>query len=194
MRKTLFSSLIAIFVFFATQPAFAHFHYEAELKTLLQNNKNGELSALKISWTYDPEVSEMMLSDSDDLKSFSDHLIKDLAKLNYFTELKLNGKPLKTTAVKTYHLEKLGKGKKDPTRLKLTITLPLKSPISLKGKNALTLDHTDPSGSAILYYETPNSIHFDKQLEPNCIATIEEIKDFKHGQSPQNVIVVCEVP
>lgn len=192
MKNILLSTLISLFLLFSVQPSFAHFHYEAEVTTTLQLDENNQLSAIKISWIYDPEVSELMLKDNPDLKSLSNGLIKDLAKLDYFTHLKLNDKPLQTEAVKKYTLEKLGK--KDQTRLKLKLTLPLKTPIKLQGKNAFAIDHTDPSGSAILYYENANSIQFDKKLEPDCLTMIEEKKDFEHGESPQIVTIYCDMP
>ena len=168
----------------------AHFHYEAAVTTTLQTS-NTELTALNISWVYDTEVSQMMLSESENLKTFADGLMHDLAELNYFTQLTLNNKPLQTAAPTQYKLEKIGKG--EDTQLKLSFTLPLKKPVSLEGKTRLDIDHTDSSGSAILFYESTNNIRFSKSIAPICIADIKEIPDFKHGESPQEVAVACEI-
>jgi len=192
MKSVLLSSFfISFFLFTSTQSAFAHFHYEAGATTELKTNKDGKLSALDISWVYDPEVTDMMLKDNDDLKEFGEGLIKDLAKLSYFTKLKLNAKVIKTSKVETYKLEKVGKD--EDTRLKLSFTLPLETPVALKGKTTLLIDHTDTSASAIIYYDTATSISFDKTLDPHCIADVKDKKDYEHGETPQLVNVFCEI-
>lgn len=191
--KKIVSSLLVIssFLMITMQSSFAHFHYEAEANTVLQTNKDKNLSALNISWVYDPEVTEMMLKDNDDLKDFGKGLIKDLDKLSYFTKLTLDGKHLKTAKVETYKLEKVGKDQ--DTRLKLSFTLPLVTPVALKGKTTLLIDHTDPSASAVIYYDTATSISFDKTLDPNCIADVKDKKEYEHGETPQLVKVFCEI-
>lgn len=192
MKSAHFSTLfVSFFLFVSTQTAFAHFHYEAAATTVLQTNKDNKLSALKISWVYDPEVTDMMLKDNDNLKEFGEGLIKDLDKLGYFTKLKLDGKALKTTKVETYKLEKVGKD--EDTRLKLSFTLPLETPLTLKGKTTLLIDHTDTSASAIIYYDTAISISFSKTLDPHCIADVKDKKKYEHGETPQLVKIFCEI-
>ena len=190
--KKIVTSLFVIssFLMISMQSGFAHFHYEAAATTELQTNKDNKLYALKQSWVYDSVVTGIMLKDNDDLKSFGKGLITDLDKLGYFTQLKLDGKVLKTTKVETYTLEK--EGKDEDTRLKLTFTLPLKTPVALKGKTTLLIDHTDKSASAIIYYDTATSITFSKALEPHCIADVKDKKDYEHGETPQLVKVFCE--
>jgi len=191
MKKVLSSFFISFFLLLSIQPSFAHFHYEAAATTVLQTNKDNQLSALDISWVYDPEVSDMMLKDNDDLKSFGKGLMNDLNKLGYFTLLKLNNKIIKTSKVETFKLEKIGKDKE--SYLKLSFTLPITSPVELKGKNTLTIDHTDTSASAIIYYDTASSISFSKTLDPHCIANVKDKKDYEHGETPQSVNVFCEI-
>ncbi len=190
MKKILSTLLVSFFLLIPIQVSFAHFHYEAEATTVLKTNKDDKLNALDISWIYDPTVTDMMLKDNDDLKAFGKGLIKDLGKLGYITTLTLDGKPLKTTTVEKYTLEKIGKN--EDTRLKLSFTLPLETPTEIKGKSTLLIDHTDPSASAIIYYETAMSISFDKTLDPHCIADVKNKKDYAHGETPQRVKIFCE--
>lgn len=196
-QKTLVTKLVttlitSLIVLFSLSPAHAHFHYEGAVTTTFKLNNKNLLDALDISWTYDYEASEVMLKDNQDINALGDAVVSDLAKLGYFTRISFNEEDLKTKTVTKYKLEKVGKG--EQTQLKLSFTLPLETPVSLKGKNFIVLDHTDPSGSAILYYESDKNIVLNSKIDPHCITLIKEKPDFEHGQSPQDVSLFCEAP
>ena len=184
-------SLFLVLLFSAfSQTAFAHFHYELSVNSAFQANHNNQLESMKISWTYDDEVSGLMLKDQPDIKKLEKKLIKDLEKLAYFTSLKLNGKAIKTKKVTTFNLKEIKHD--DYSNLKFTFTLPLETPIQLNGKNSIVINHEDATLSAIIYYENPQSFVFDKALNANCTLDIVEKTDFEEGESPQDVTVVCE--
>lgn len=192
-QKTFITAFISSCLLLITlSPAYAHFHYEGAVTTTFNLNDKDQLASLDISWVYDYEASELMLKDNEDIKALGDTVVSDLSKLGYFTKITFNEKELKKQTVKKYTLEKLGKGKE--TQLKLSFTLPLETPVSLKGKNFIALDHTDSTGSAILYYASNKNIVLGSKLEPHCITLIKEKPDFEHGQSPQDVSLFCEAP
>ena len=189
MRRNIFSSIISITIALFSQAAFAHFHYELPITSTLQANSAHQLKSIKMSWTYDDEVSGMMLQDQKDIKKLGKKLITDLEKLGYFTFLKLNGKSIKTDKVKLFKLEEVKF--KDYSKLKLTFTLPLKTPISLQGNNTLAIRHEDGTASAIIYYDKPSDLSIQSSLNGNCKTDIQE-KKFEEGESPQTVKVVCK--
>ncbi len=187
--SVIFVSIISLLSFFP-QTAFAHFHYELSVNSVFQANDSNQLESMKISWTYDNEVSGLMLKDQSDVKKLGEKLIKDLENLAYFTSIKLNGKPIETKKVENYLLEEIKH--KDYSDLKFTFTLPLKKPIKLEGNNTLQINHEDATLSAIIYYENPEAFIFDKRLNTNCTLDIVEKKDFEEGESPQDTQVVCK--
>ena len=189
-QKMFFIAIAALFLSFFVLPAFAHFHYELPIKSTLMSNNKQQLSAMQVSWIYDDEVSELMLKDQKDLKKLGKKLINDLDLLQYFTVLKLDGKPLKTGKVKKYHLEEIKH--KDYSNLKLTFTLPITSAASLKGNHVLIVNHEDPTASAILYYDKPQDLRINGPLQGKCKTIVVEKKKFEEGESPQDVKVVCK--
>ena len=191
MKKIILTSILSISTALFSPSVLAHFHYELPITSTLQANAKHQLKAIKMSWIYDDEVSEMMLQDQKDVKKLGDKLINDLDKLGYFTFLKLNGKSLETSKVELFKLEEI---KFDGySKLKLTFTLPLKTPVSLQGNNTLNIRHEDGTASAIIYYDKPSYLSIDNNLNSNCKADIREKKDFEEGESPQDVKVVCKV-
>ncbi len=168
--------------------ALAHFHYDLPLRTTLQTNTKGDLTALNITWMYDDELTDLMLKDQKDVKKLGKKLINDLQLLSYFTAVKLNGKGLNFSKVSDYNLQEIKH--KDYKNLELTFTLPLKKPVSLTGKNTLNFRHEDANASAILYYDKPQHLQLGK-LKSHCKVDITEKKTFEEGEAPQNVKVVC---
>ena len=190
MKKLILTSILSITTALFTQNALAHFHYELPITSTLQANEKHQLQSIEMSWTYDDEVSEMMLQDQKDVKKLEKKLINDLDKLAYFTFLKINGKSLETKKVEIFKLEEI---KFDGySKLKLTFTLPLKTPVSLQGNNTLDIRHEDGTASAIIYYDKPSYLSIENGLKSNCKPDIKEKKDFEEGESPQTVKVICK--
>ena len=195
MKNTLFIKLLIAFSLFISQPLYAHFHYDLDTTTVLQLNENDQLHALKVSWIYNDEVSAMMLEGNEDLAPLGKALMSDLAKLNYFIYVQLNGKTLATHKVSEYHLERI---KQDGhTRLKLNLTLPLKQTISLKGANVIGLNYADSSGSATLYHHDAKHILIAKnansQSQINCKTKIINKEKVDHGEATQRVELRCHM-
>ena len=189
-QKTFFIAITTLLLSFLVQPTFAHFHYELPVKSTLISNNNQKLSAIQISWTYDEEVSDLMLKDQKNIKKLGKKLINDLEKIQYFTALKLDGKPIETGKVKQFNLEEIKH--KDYSNLKLTFTLPITSAATLKGNHVLIVNHEDPTASAILYYDKPQDLRVNGPLQSKCKTIIVEKKKFEEGESPQDVKVVCK--
>ncbi len=182
------SLFILMFGLLSPQFAFAHFHYELPLETSLQANKKGELTGLNITWIYDDALTDLMLKDQKDVNKLAKKLNNDLQTLSYFTALKLNGKGLDFAKVSNFKLQELKH--KDYKNLELNFTLPLKKPVSLKGKNTLVFRHEDANASAILYYDKPQKLQLGT-FKSHCKVDITEKKDFEEGEAPQNIKVVC---
>ena len=193
MRKKTLPGFLAAITFLLTvimQPVFAHFHYELPIKSTLVTNANQQLTAMKLSWIYDDEVSDLMLKSQKNVKKLGAKLINDRDKLCYFTSLKLDGKSLKTGKVSQFNLEEIKH--KDYSNLKLSFTLPVTPPVSLKGNHTLVVNHEDATASAILYYDKPQDLRTSGALKAKCKTIVVEKKKFDEGESPQDVKVVCK--
>ncbi|MEB8433199.1 DUF1007 family protein [Cocleimonas sp. KMM 6892] len=193
--KTFYSSqcllihLLILFLFTIPQTAFAHFHYEISLTSHLQANAQKQLDSIKMTWTYDDNVSKLMLQDDEDISDLRERLIKELGNFLYFTSLTLNDLYLETKQVTTYELQEIQHQNK--TRLQLTMTLALKEPVSLEGNNTLEIEHEDISASAIMFYETPAALSIDERLNKNCRVDIKDKEKYEEGEPPQIVKVIC---
>ncbi len=195
MKKMLQNKLITTFfklvlLLLITPAAFAHFHYDIAVSTGLRTEQN-QLKALDVTFLYGLEVSHVYLDEDPDLKEFAPGLLKDLAPLHYFTEIRLNGKSLPVLAATHAKATKVGHG--DNTHLQVSFTLPLAQPVALDGKSVIALIHTDPTASATLSYNSIKDIRLAKTMRNNCKADIQEIKKFQQGEQPQVVRVVCNM-
>lgn len=182
-KKALFLGLLLLFVF--TTPSFAHsYHYEIQVVSDLQS-QNEELSALKMTWFYDEDVSSAMLQDQEDLTLLSKKLIDDLDLLGYFTQLKLDGKVILVGKAKEVQLQK------DKNALTLSFVLPLSMKAKVKSGSVLSFDHEDPSGVAILYYDKKSHILMNNILKKRCKSSVANKKKRIDGEFPQVVKIEC---
>jgi ABC-type uncharacterized transport system substrate-binding protein len=194
MKKSLFLSLFLAVIFFTTQ-AFAHsYHYELQVTNALQTNDKNELEALKLTFLYDGEVSKVMLQDQKNLDKLGKTLIKDLGKLGYFTQVKLNGKVLNTNKAQDIKLEKISVKSKSASydALQLHFTLVLKKPVSIAKNSEIMFVHEDPTEAAILYYENADHILVEGNLKDNCKSSVKEKSKFAEGEFPQIIRVHCK--
>ncbi len=198
MKKMLLSSLAAALTIFSlpSQLAFAHsYHYELQVLNTLSVNEEKQLESLKLSWVYDGDVSEIMMQDEKDLGKLGKTLIADLEKLAYFTQMKVNGKVVdfnKATDVKLEEKE-INKDDQKYNALQLSFTLPIKTPVDLKGENEIGLVHEDPSAAGILYYESVRSLSASGDYKKDCKVSVDEKKDFAEGDFPQIVKLNCKL-
>lgn len=188
--KKISLTIISLFSLLLSQVTMAHFHYELPLQNELVTNTKNELTGLNIDWVYDGDLSDLMLKDQKDVTKMGAKLISDLDTLGYFTFVKLNGKSVDTAKVTKYKVEELKET--DHSKLKLSFYLPLKTPVSLDGKNTLEFRHEDANASAILYYDKPENLQLASNLKEKCEVVITEVKDFEEGEAPQKVKVVCK--
>lgn len=166
------------------------FHYTVGVSSRLLTDEQGNLTAVQMSWLHDEVVSGLLLDgqDADDaaLQALGDRIIKDLAGLDYFTLLRLNGAPLKT-APATQHQLKLVDGNK----LWLSFTLPLAQVQDIRGK-VLQMTLQDKNGSAGLSYADVASIELSQSLPAVCKTELKPLEAEYHGAASQLVQVVCQ--
>ena len=190
--NTLF--FIAFATFFTMQASAHSYHYEMQVTNVLQTNNKGQLEALKLSFLYDGDVSNVMLQDEKNLNKLGKTLIRDLGKLGYFTQIKLNDKVLNTQKAQNIKLEKIAikgeEGKYDA--LQLNFTLPLKHPANIAKNSEIALAHEDPTDAAILYYENSEHIFVDGSLKSQCKSSVKEKGKFEEGEFPQIIKVNCK--
>ena len=196
MKKILLLNILFLATLFSSQITFAHaYHYEVQITNALQTNDKKELKALKLTFSYDGETSEVMLQDQKNLEKLGKKLVSDLGKLAYFTQAKVNGKVLdfkEASDIKLDTIKVKGDDKKLYDILQLHFTLELKTPVSLDGNNEIGFFHEDPSNAAILYYENEKQILLGDSLKDRCEASVKEKGDFEEGEFPQIVSVSCK--
>ena len=196
MKKILLLNILFLATLFSSQITFAHaYHYEVQITNALQTNDKKELEALKLTFLYDGETSEVMLQDQKNLEKLGKKLASDLGKLAYFTQAKVNGKVLdfkEASDIKLDTIKVKGDDKKLYDILQLHFTLELKTPVSLDGNNEIGFFHEDPSNAAILYYENEKQILLGDSLKDRCEASVKEKGDFEEGEFPQIVSVSCK--
>jgi ABC-type uncharacterized transport system substrate-binding protein len=178
------------FPLIAPQLAIAHaIHYEVQLKSELQVNDKKQLSAIKMTWLYDQQVSKDFLQGQADLRILAKQLISDLERFYFFTQLQVNNKVLLMNKVQEFELKQLAEG--ENSALELTLTLPIKSPVNIKTIKQLKFNHADPTAMAIFYYNKPQDIILAEQLKSNCSAEVKEKTEFTEGELPQIADVNC---
>jgi len=183
MKKILFISLLLLAGF--VQTGFSHsYHYEVAVTTRFDVVKD-QLQALKMTWLYDEEVSQVMLQDNKNLDVFKKKLIRDLGKLGYFTQIKINGKKVIFDKAKDVVL------KKENKVLKLFFTLPLRTPELIHKGSHINVEHKDPTAIAILYYDNPSRISIEGAMKNRCKSSVKDKAKFEDGEFPQLVGISC---
>lgn len=172
-----------------TPLSYAHFHYEINSQATLIANEKQQLSSVKLSWIYSPEVSEIMLKAGQPMEALSKSVFNDLAALNYFTRLTLNGKNIPTSKVTEHQLISIKQN--NMNLLKLNFTLPLAAPLYIQGNNTLGIDHKDPSASATLFFRHTDNILLGNFAE-KCHATVTQKTEFNEGETPEVVTISCK--
>lgn len=172
-----------------TPLSFAHFHYKINAVATLQTNTKKQLTAIEMSWVYDPTVSELMLKSKQTMDELVKSIADDLVKLNNFTQLNFDGKHIVTTRVTQYHIEKIKRNNKD--QIKFSFTLPLHSPLFIQG-HTLSIVHTDPGASATIFYHNTNNLVLGNTFKPICQSRVQAIQGFEVGEAPEAVRINCQ--
>ena len=125
------------------------------------------------------------------LKALGQATMNDLRRAHYFTNVKFNGKPVKTGVVRSFNLQEFTQNGK--TALQLDFTLPLQRPINMQGKNKLSWTFADPAGVGILVYYTPKNILLGSVLKKHCKADMKENENAQHGDPEQLLSLECAI-
>jgi len=165
-------------------------HEEIQVKSTFQVNQRQQLSAINMVWLYDTFSSEDMLNHEKDINRLAKLLVSDLARFNYFTRLNAGDRRLITNKISKYKLIKV-KDRDNSPALQLTFTLLLKKPINIKTLRTIKINHADPTGRGIFFYESAKDIVLSNELESKCRAQVKEKAEFKEGQFPQIVTITC---
>ncbi|WP_298608534.1 DUF1007 family protein [uncultured Thiothrix sp.] len=152
-------------------PALADgFHYQIQAATKLVSNSAGQLNAVDMVWTYDPELAAILLEDEDlseankaaTLKQRANDILVDLSKLGYFSQLTVDGQALSFSEVQDYTMVL------NPDQsMSLSFHVPLKAPVIVAGKK-VSLSLADPDGVATLFYKNPSDASLDEHLAKTC--------------------------
>jgi ABC-type uncharacterized transport system substrate-binding protein len=188
MMKKMIGLLIVASVLFSPL-SMAHFHYKISATATLLANEKKQLTAIQMSWLYDPNVSGMMLKSGQNMDALVKGIADDLAKLNNFTLLTFNGKRIVTKRVTQYHIATVKHGKQE--QVKFSFTLPLQSPLFLQGSR-LNIVHTDTGASASIFYHSANNIVLGKAFKPFCQTTVTPIQGVEAGEAPETVQIRCQ--
>ncbi|MCK5813342.1 MAG: DUF1007 family protein [Cocleimonas sp.] len=180
--------LLALWSLLFASLAYAHFHYNITATATLQANNKKQLTAVGMEWVYGQEVSGMMLKSGQSINALANGIMTDLVKLDYFTQLELNGKRIAIKQVTDYKLVKIKQGNQN--LLKLSFLLPLQSPLFIQG-NTLAIVHTDPGASASIFYHHTNNIILGNTFKSLCQSNIQAIKGFEAGEAPELVRISC---
>lgn len=146
------------------------FHYQIQAATQFLANPAGELTALEMDWTYDPELAAILLEDEDlseankaaTLKQRANDILEDLGKLGYFTQVAIDGQTVATTKVQDYTMSLAS----DQSMI-LSFQLPLKSATPIAGKK-INLRLADPDGVGALSYKNAQQVSLDETLSKRC--------------------------
>jgi ABC-type uncharacterized transport system substrate-binding protein len=184
---------------FAASPALAHPHVFVDAKAEIVFDKNGAITAIRHIWQFDPDFTAMAtlnLDTNNDGKLSEDELVPlaqtnmdSLKEYGFFTKLLIGGKKTAFTQPTEYWLDFHG------DQLTLFYTLPLKTPLLLKGdatlevfdpeyfvaftfvkKGAVTLDGA-PKGCSAVY-------HPPHELDAQTMTILSAIPYDQHDLSP----------
>lgn len=156
-----------------TAPALADgFHYQIQAATQLVSNPAGQLHAVDMVWTYDPELAAILLEDEDlseankaaTLKQRASDILVDLFELGYFSKLTIDNQALSFTQVQNYTMVL------NPDQsMSLSFQVPLKAPVAVAGKK-ISLSLADPDGVATIFYKNSQDASLDETLAKTCSA------------------------
>lgn len=146
-----------------------------------------------MSWLYDEPMTTLLLQDADlspqnrqhDLDSLGQRTLNDLKRLNYFTDIKHNGRSVKLAAPENLMVE-LIEGK----YLRLFFILPFSEAITAKNET-LSFSLLDPNGIALPLFDSEKRISLDDALQNICNINLVDFDQYEHGEAAQRVDVNC---
>ena len=140
--RCLLALLALLFVASIPSNGRAHPHVWIDMKTKLLFNENGHVQALEIFWLFDPIYSAFLTLTVNQIEKkgttnahskFAEGMASRLKKHNYFTEVTVNGKRIKTSHHSTATSGTLKTGK-NKDRFWSRMTLNFSQPIDPKNQ------------------------------------------------------------
>ena len=188
-------TLLIIILTFATNifnsVASAHTeHEEIQVKSTFEVNNRQQLSAISMVWLYDTFSSEDMLSHEKDINRLAKVLVSDLSRFNFFTRINSGDRRLVANRVNKYKLRKVIDKDNNPA-LELSFTLLFNKPVKISSLKNIKIDHADPTGRGILFYDKAADIKLASQLKAKCQSNLKEKSEFIEGQFPQIANITC---
>lgn len=165
-------------------------HEEIQVKSTFEVNKRQQLSAISMVWLYDTFSSEDMLSHEKDINRLAKVLISDLSRFNFYTRLNSGDRRLVANRVNKYKLRKV-KDKDNNLALELSFTLLFNKPVKISTLKDIKIDHSDPTGRGILFYDKAEDISLANELKSKCRSNLKEKNEFIEGQFPQVANITC---
>ena len=160
-------------------------HEEIQVKSNFKVNLRQQLNAVTMVLLYDTFSSEDMLKHEKDINRLAKLLVSDLARFNYFTRLNADDRRLVSNNISQYKLVKVKDRDNNPA-LQLTFTLLL-----IKSLKNIKIEHADPTGKGIFFYDSANDIVLSNELKSKCRTQVEEKAEFKEGEFPQIAAITC---
>ena len=190
MIKNTISILLLLFTFYVI-PSQAHTeHEEIQVQTTFEVNNRQQLSAISMVWIYDTFSSTDMLSHEKDINRLAKILISDLSRFNFLTRINIGDRRIVANRVNKYRMIKIKDRDNNPA-LQLSFTLLLNKPIAISKVKNIKIDHSDPTGKGILFYDKAADISLTGSLKSKCRSSVKEKKEFIEGQFPQIATVTC---
>ena len=195
--KVIASLTLIITCLFTTTANAAGFHYQLDLTAKLVNTPSGELSAIKMSWVYDKELSAILMDGEDlseakreaTLKRRAADIHNGLSEVKYFTTLYINDEKVDVAEVETYAL-KLNK----ESRLMLDLTLPLHSAQKIEGTK-LDILVTDDSAVGLATFIDASHLLPGEYYKSTCQAPALVQKQLAevdgHAQITETMTIDC---
>ena len=186
------SFIISSFLFlFPLQLLHAHTeHQEIQVKSTFHVNQQQQLSSLTMVWLYDTISSQDMLSHEKDINRLAKVLVSDLARFSFFTRLNSGDRRLIANRINKYKVMKVTDKENNPA-LQLTVTLLFNKPIATKSIQNIQIDHSDPTGISLLFYDNAKDIVLTNELKSRCKPKVIEREEFQEGEFPQLVSINC---
>lgn len=187
--------LITLFTLaLSTQATAGDFHYQIDVMSKVLSAPNSQLGALQMSWLYDDKTTSLLLQDADmspekrqhSLNTIGQRTIKDLKRLNYFTDIKINGKPVKLTAPENLMVDLI-----EDKYFRLFFILPFSETVNAKN-GTLSFSLFDPNGIALPLFDSQERVSVDETLQNGCKVHLVNFEKYEHGTAAQRVDVSCQ--
>ena len=150
----------------------AGFHYQLDLTAKLNNDDAGKLNSLQMRWTYDKELSAVLMDGEDlsdanreaTLKKRARDILDGLVGVGFFTTVYLDDQAIATTEVTDYTLSIMGED-----RLQVDMALPLETPQVLKGR-VLKVVVSDATAVGLATFITRDNLILGEVFSSQCKA------------------------